>query len=107
MLISGLFYKVPYQRKLLDLEPDQTNEEISRSSKNPVSIKVRNLKKTFRKFGGGHTIGLADFNVDICAGEITAIVGHTRSGKSVVLHSLIGMETIDSGTVEVFGYDIK
>ncbi len=99
--------QIPYNIFIDDLEANETNEDIHVDAKRPITIKVRKVKKIFQKFGGGFQVGLSDFNLDICGGEITAIVGHSKAGKSLFLDSLIGMVTIDSGIIQVYGYDIK
>jgi len=97
----------PYKEEIEPLQSSETLEAIHPADQNAIAIKVRHLRKAYLRLGGGQRVALDDFSVDICAGEITGIVGHARAGKTVLLHTLIGMEQIDSGTVQVFGYDIQ
>jgi phospholipid/cholesterol/gamma-HCH transport system ATP-binding protein len=44
-------------------------------------------------------------DLDIHRGEVMGIVGGSGTGKSVLLRSIIGLNKIKSGTIEVFGRD--
>ncbi len=61
-------------------------------------ITVKNLKKSF---GENHVLRGVDFEVE--RGEIISIIGPSGSGKSTMLRSLIGLETVDGGTVKISG----
>ncbi len=61
-------------------------------------ISLRNVHKSF-----GSQKVLDDLSLDIPAGEITAIIGPSGEGKSVLLKHLIGLLEPDSGQVEVEG----
>ncbi len=64
-------------------------------------ITLRNVHKSF----GGQKV-LDGLDLDIPAGQITAIIGPSGEGKSVLLKHLIGLLQPDSGTVEVDGESI-
>lgn len=64
-------------------------------------ITVRNLYKTF----GAQKV-IDGLDLDIPDGSITAIIGPSGEGKSVLLKHLIGLLQPDSGTVEVDGESI-
>ncbi len=61
-------------------------------------IRVRDLVNAF----GSHVVhdGL---NLDVRRGEILGIVGGSGSGKSVLLRSIVGLQKIRSGHIELFG----
>lgn len=61
-------------------------------------ITLRNVYKSF-----GSQKVLDDLNLDIPEGKITAIIGPSGEGKSVLLKHLIGLLHPDSGQVEVDG----
>ncbi len=63
-----------------------------------IILSARNLAKSY-----GKTAALRGVSVDICRGEILAIMGPSGSGKSTLLHALAGIELPDSGTVTYFG----
>lgn len=61
-------------------------------------IRLHNVHKSF-----GSQKVLDDLNLDIPEGRITAIIGPSGEGKSVLLKHLIGLLQPDSGRVEVDG----
>lgn len=64
-------------------------------------ITLRNVHKSF----GDQTV-LRGLNLDIPAGEVTAIIGPSGEGKSVLLKHIIGLMQPDSGQIEVDGESI-
>ncbi|MDD2897464.1 MAG: ABC transporter ATP-binding protein [Desulfuromonadaceae bacterium] len=64
-------------------------------------ITLRNIHKSF----GAQKV-LDGLDLDIPDGKITAIIGPSGEGKSVLLKHLIGLLQPDSGTVEVDGENI-
>lgn len=61
-------------------------------------ISLRNVHKSF-----GSQKVLNDLSLEIPTGEITAIIGPSGEGKSVLLKHLIGLLEPDSGQIEVEG----
>lgn len=43
----------------------------------------------------------------IYEGEITAILGHNGAGKTTLFNILTGLTEPTSGTIKVFGYDVR
>jgi phospholipid/cholesterol/gamma-HCH transport system ATP-binding protein len=64
-------------------------------------IRLRNVHKSF----GGQKV-LDGLDLEVPDGKITAIIGPSGEGKSVLLKHLIGLLQPDSGTVEVDGESI-
>jgi ATP-binding cassette subfamily A (ABC1) protein 5 len=46
-------------------------------------------------------------NMTIYEGEITAILGHNGAGKTTLFNILTGLTEPTSGTIKVFGYDVR
>ncbi len=65
------------------------------------AIEVEGLYKAF-----GEKVILADVSLDIPAGETTAIIGPSGTGKSVLLKHLVGLVAPDRGRVRVLGVDL-
>jgi sulfonate transport system ATP-binding protein len=61
-----------------------------------VSVAIENVSIAF----GGRTV-LEDFDVEISAGEFVAIVGRSGCGKSTLLRSVVGLETPQTGTIDL------
>ncbi|ESU26636.1 methionine ABC transporter ATP-binding protein [Flavobacterium limnosediminis JC2902] len=70
------------------------------TSNNPV-IKIKNLMKSY-----GDNNVLNGFNMELYEGENLVIMGKSGSGKSVMIKCLIGLEEVDSGSIEIMGKDI-
>ncbi|MBS0469543.1 MAG: ABC transporter ATP-binding protein [Proteobacteria bacterium] len=65
-----------------------------------VVIKIRGLVNGF-----GSQILHDHLDLDVYRGEVLGVVGGSGTGKSVLLRSIIGLNQIRSGTIEVFGKD--
>ena len=63
-------------------------------------IRVSNVSKNFGGFAA-----LTDVTVDIPSGSLTALLGPSGGGKSTLLRIIAGLETPDSGMVEIAGAD--
>ncbi len=61
-------------------------------------IRVRGLQNRF----GDHDVH-KDLDLDVRPGEILGVVGGSGTGKSVLMRSILGLQTPTAGTVEVFG----
>ena len=53
----------------------------------------------------GHTVAVRDVDLDLAAGEVTAVMGRNGSGKSSLLWTLQGSRRRRAGTVAVDGRD--
>ena len=67
-------------------------------SEKDVVIKVRGLVNGF-----GTQLLHDHIDLDVYRGEVLGVVGGSGTGKSVLLRSIIGLNEIRSGTIEVFG----
>jgi phospholipid/cholesterol/gamma-HCH transport system ATP-binding protein len=65
-------------------------------------IKIIDLVKSFN----GHTV-LDGINLELPSGQITAVIGKSGVGKSVLLKHIIGLLRPDSGQILVDGRDIS
>ncbi|MFL6737617.1 MAG: ABC transporter ATP-binding protein [Sphingomicrobium sp.] len=61
-------------------------------------ITVRGLKNSF-----GDQIIHEDLDLDVRRGEIIGVVGGSGTGKSVLMRSIIGLQTPDAGEIRVLG----
>lgn len=66
--------------------------------KNDIVISVRGLKNAF-----GDQVVHEDLDLDVRRGEILGVVGGSGTGKSVLMRSIIGLQTPVEGEVTVFG----
>jgi phospholipid/cholesterol/gamma-HCH transport system ATP-binding protein len=61
-------------------------------------IEVRGLRNSF-----GESVIHDGLDLDVRRGEILGVVGGSGTGKSVLMRSIIGLQTPDAGEVHVFG----
>lgn len=52
-------------------------------------------------YGGGRSVG--PFSVSVAAGELVALTGPTGSGKTSLLHMIVGLAPLSSGTLSADG----
>lgn len=64
-------------------------------------IKVENLHKSF-----GKNEVLKGVSFEIEKGDVVAVIGPSGSGKSTMLRSLIHLETLNDGSVEIDGQSL-
>ncbi|HJW42544.1 MAG TPA: ABC transporter ATP-binding protein [Rhizomicrobium sp.] len=69
-------------------------------NENDVVIRVRGLVNGF-----GEQLLHDHIDLDVYRGEVLGVVGGSGTGKSVLLRSIIGLNEIRSGTIEVFGHN--
>ncbi len=65
-----------------------------------MSIEVSGVNKKFGDF-----VALEDVNVTIPTGQLTALLGPSGGGKSTLLRIIAGLETADSGSINIEGTD--
>jgi sulfate/thiosulfate transport system ATP-binding protein len=66
-----------------------------------VAINIRSVSK---RFGG--TVAVDDVSLNVAPGSLTALLGPSGGGKSTLLRIVAGLETPDTGTVEIDGEDV-
>ncbi len=68
-----------------------------RNGREPI-IEVKGLKNAF-----GEQVVHENLELDVRRGEILGVVGGSGTGKSVLMRSIIGLQTPEAGEIEVFG----
>ncbi|OBQ57549.1 ABC transporter ATP-binding protein [Halodesulfovibrio spirochaetisodalis] len=65
---------------------------------NDVILSLRNVKTRF-----GSRVIHDDVNLDVYKGEIIGVIGGSGSGKTVLLRTILGLNTHAGGKIEIFG----
>ena len=66
-------------------------------------IKIKNFSKTY---AGTNKKAVDDLCLEIHDGEVFGFIGHNGAGKSTTIKSLVGIQSITEGSIEIEGYDI-
>lgn len=77
-----------------------TFPSLARSAARPAA-RVVDAVKTYGR-GDARVVALDGVSLDIPRGCFTAIMGPSGSGKSTLMHCLAGLDTLDSGRVELY-----
>ncbi|MCR5564595.1 MAG: ABC transporter ATP-binding protein [Gammaproteobacteria bacterium] len=67
-------------------------------------IKISHFSK---KYGSAKNYSVKDFSLTIEDGDVFGFIGHNGAGKSTVIKSLVGIQSITEGNIEICGYDIE
>lgn len=70
-------------------------------------IKLENLTFKYASETGENNYALKDVNINIPAGKMVALVGHSGSGKSTILNMLLRFFEQQSGRILIDGQDIR
>jgi len=65
-------------------------------------VSLRHLKKSF-----GTKEVLSDINMDLLKGENLVVLGKSGQGKSVAIKCMVGLLMQDSGSLKIFGEEVK
>lgn len=68
-----------------------------------IAVRLQDVKKTF----DGNEFVLKGMDIEVPKGSLTAIIGFSGTGKSVVLKHILGLYKPTSGMIEILGTDIS
>ncbi len=69
--------------------------------KNQVAVQVSNLTKKF-----GSVVANDNVNLEVCYGEILALLGENGSGKTTLMNMLSGIYKPDEGSIKIKGKEV-
>lgn len=78
------------------------NEKAAPAGEGDVVIRVRGLTNRF----GPKTVH-EGLDLDVMKGEVLGVIGGSGTGKSVLLRSIVGLNTPSAGEIEVFGQQVR
>lgn len=80
-----------------------------RSMEEPMNLENSNklvLKNFTKRYGSSKVYAVKDANLVINGGEIFGFLGPNGAGKSTIIKSIVGIQPISEGSIEVCGYDV-
>jgi ABC-2 type transport system ATP-binding protein len=85
------------KKKTIQMEPnsDYTGTDM---------IKITNFSK---RYGSSKKYAVEDFSLTVKGGEVFGFLGHNGAGKSTTIKSLVGIQSITEGNMEICGCNIK
>jgi putative ABC transport system ATP-binding protein len=74
----------------------------------PTTVPAVRAMDVRKSYGKGETavIALAGVSLDVPKGQMTAVMGPSGSGKSTLMHCLAGLDSVDSGSIEIGGTQV-
>ena len=81
-----------------------------RSIDQPMNIKAGTkleLKHFSKKYASSKTYAVKDANLIVNGGEIFGFLGPNGAGKSTIINSIVGIQPITEGAIEVCGFDCE
>ena len=63
-------------------------------------LKIEHVRKNYDSFS-------LDCSLEVKSGCITGLIGQNGAGKSTTFKAILGLISIDSGTIHILGKDIK
>ena len=82
------------------IDETKTDTSVDEKSREPV-IEISNLKKSF----GAQEV-LKNTSLKLFKGENLVVLGKSGSGKSVLIKCIVGLLSVDGGTINVFGESV-
>ncbi|XP_071429811.1 ABC-type organic anion transporter ABCA8-like isoform X2 [Pithys albifrons albifrons] len=70
------------------------------------AIRLNNIKKIYKKKGQSIE-ALKGLSLNIYEGQITALLGHSGSGKTALLHVLSGFSKPSAGSATIYNYNVS
>jgi len=68
-----------------------------------VSLKLTDFSK---KYASGKVYAVKNANLTVHGGEIFGFLGPNGAGKSTIIKSVVGIQPITEGSIEICGYDV-
>ena len=109
--VADLYVDIWHRNKKIKV--DRLALEVSlagRSMAEPLNMNATNkliLKNFSKKYATSDTYAVKDANLEIEGGQIFGFLGPNGAGKSTIIKSIVGIQSITSGSIEICGYDVE
>ena len=95
-------YKLEQLALDIKLNGKEKTEPMNEENKNKLIL--RNFTK---RYGNSEVYAVKDVNLEVNGGEIFGFLGPNGAGKSSIIKTVVGIQPISSGEIEVCGYDVQ
>ena len=109
--IADLYQEIFKRNK--KIKADRLALEVKLAGRNitePINMDATNkliLKDFCKKYSTSDVYAVKDANLEIEGGEIFGFLGPNGAGKSTIIKSIVGIQSITSGSISVCGYDVE
>lgn len=109
--IADTFADMRERKKKIRLEQIALTIKMNgRSLTEPMNPENENkliLRNFTKRYGNSQVLAVDNANLEVFGGEIFGFLGPNGAGKSTIIKTVVGIQPITSGEVEVCGYDIN
>ncbi|MBE0701019.1 MAG: YwaF family protein [Acholeplasmataceae bacterium] len=74
---------------------------------NPGGVDMIKITNFTKQYGNAKQKAVDNFSLEVHKGEVFGFLGHNGAGKSTTIKSLVGIQSITEGEMEICGYSIK
>ena len=103
-------YDIAEKRKKIKLDMLALESALNgRSIEEPLEMENVNkiiLRNFSKKYKNNEYYAVKNANLEICGGEIFGFLGPNGAGKSTIIKSIVGIQPITDGSINVCGYDV-
>lgn len=109
-IIADAHYDLSMKLKKIKLDKIAIKNSVSPERKERIMQEDRQakfeLKHFSKKYATSKIYAVKDANLEVNAGEIFGFLGPNGAGKSTIIKSVVGIQPITEGNIEICGYDV-
>ena len=109
--VSDDHKKLAYKKKMIRVQQYSLIKELNgrpiSEPLNPEGVNMIKIEHFTKIYNGSSRKAANDINLEIHAGEVFGFVGHNGAGKSTTIKSMVGIQSVTEGRIEIEGYDIS
>jgi len=109
--VADLYQEIFTRNK--KIKADRLALEVKLAGRNitePINMEATNkliLKDFCKKYSTSDVYAVKNANLEIEGGQIFGFLGPNGAGKSTIIKSIVGIQSITSGSINVCGYDVE
>ncbi len=110
-MVADLYQEIFKRNKAI--KADRLALEVKLAGRNitePMNMETTNkliLKDFCKKYSTSDVYAVKNANLEIEGGQIFGFLGPNGAGKSTIIKSIVGIQSITSGSISVCGYDVQ